>query len=99
MRTGTDTLLRQWNRTRPAREALVEGLDEAERKKKLLAKVAECFMRQRLDVPDIYANGLPEKMEEPDKDKSQDSASDPKTIEKSLKKLQLDEPVGEPRDD
>ena len=59
MRTGTDTLLRQWMRTKKEREDLSptvvdETLEEEQKRMKLFDKVKQCFEEQGVDLPDAY---------------------------------------------
>lgn len=55
MRTGTETLLRQWFRTKKDREIFVEGVEEGEpRRKKLFEMVEKSFIDQGVAVPEAY---------------------------------------------
>jgi hypothetical protein len=57
MRTGTDTLLRQWMRTKKEREDLSSAVaaETSEQKRmKLFDKVKQCFEEQGVEVPDAY---------------------------------------------
>jgi len=59
MRTGTDTLLRQWMRTKKEREDLSsasadETAYEEQKRMKLFEKVKQCFDEQGVEVPDAY---------------------------------------------
>jgi hypothetical protein len=57
MRTGTETLLRAWFRTKKDRQDFVSetGVEPGEEsRKKLFERVEKCFLEQGLEVPEAY---------------------------------------------
>jgi hypothetical protein len=61
MRTGTETLLRTWFRTKPDRQALLaeaglegEAATGEEGRKLLFGRMEKCFLDQGVEVPEAY---------------------------------------------
>lgn len=61
MRTGTETLLRAWFRTKPDRQALLaeaglegEATTGEEGRKLLFGRMEKCFLDQGVEVPEAY---------------------------------------------
>jgi len=96
MRTGTETLLRQWFRTKKDRELFLEGVEGGEtRRKKLFEQVEKCFLDQGLTVPEAYRYKTAEEAEVRDRFGFMDfgeKEEDPKVeVKKDVDEQQVDE--------